>query len=88
MCAAAAFLERDALDRRGLGTLPVTCGSKDIHLHAGLDGQGTSDDAAHLAHALALSHEADHRDPVVSRVGRALGHGKVFTGRTSWTTGR
>ncbi|WP_207345098.1 non-homologous end-joining DNA ligase [Arthrobacter sp. E3] len=77
-CAAVALLARDALEQRGLRSLPVTSGSKGIHLYAGLDGKRTSDDIAHLAHCVALSLEADHPDLVVSRMGRALRRGKVF----------
>ncbi len=77
-CAVVALVARDALDQLGLGPLPVTSGSKGIHLYARLDGRRTSDQIASLAHDLALSMEHDHPDLVVSRMGRSLRRGKVF----------
>jgi bifunctional non-homologous end joining protein LigD len=77
-CAAVALLARDCLDRHGLDSLPVTSGSKGVHLYAPLDGQATSEEVAALAHEVALSLEHDHPELVVSRMGRDLRRGKVF----------
>jgi bifunctional non-homologous end joining protein LigD len=77
-CAAVALLARDCLDRHGLDSLPVTSGSKGIHLYARLAGQPTSDEVAALAQEVALSLERDHPDLVVSRMGKELRRGKVF----------
>lgn len=77
-CARVAFLIRDALRRRRLSAVPVTSGSKGIHLYAGLDGTLTSDDASALAHELALSLEAEHPGEITSSMKRALRPGHVF----------
>jgi len=77
-CAAVALLARDCLDRNGLDSLPVTSGSKGIHLYAQLDGQRTSEEVAALAREMALSLERDHPLLVVSRMGKDLRRGKVF----------
>ena len=77
-CAAVALLARESLEQLGLDSLPVTSGSKGIHLYAGLDGSGTSTDIAKLAHEVALSLEHEVPDQVVSRMGKDVRRGKVF----------
>src|SRR5690606_12632857 len=58
--------------------LPVTSGSKGIHLYAALDGKQSSDEVSAIAHELARSLAADHPELVVSdqrktdRVGKVL----------------
>ena len=62
----------------GLGALPVTSGSKGIHLYAGLDGTHDSDYVNAFAHQVAQTLESELPDLVVSsmrkseRVGRVL----------------
>lgn len=77
-CAEVALLARSALQGRGFDPVPVTSGSKGIHLYAALDGSRSSDDIAETAHELARSLEAEHPDDIVSTVSRELRPGKVF----------
>ena len=77
-CAQVAFLVRDILRDMGLPSIPVTSGSKGIHLYAALDGSQTSDQAAAVARELARSLEADHPDDITSSMKRALRPGHVF----------
>ncbi|MFJ6416064.1 non-homologous end-joining DNA ligase [Paeniglutamicibacter sp. NPDC091659] len=77
-CAAVALLVRDLLSQMGFDSLPVTSGSKGIHVYSRLDGQKTSEEVADRAHELALSIEHDHPEMVVSRMGKELRRGKVF----------
>ena len=58
--------------------VPVTSGSKGIHLYTHLDGSLDSGEASALAKELAEALEADHRDLVTSRMSKALRPGKVF----------
>ncbi|WP_460523212.1 ATP-dependent DNA ligase [Humibacter antri] len=77
-CAEAAFWIREILIGMGLGPVPVTSGSKGIHLYARLDGAQTSDQVSQVAHELARALEADHKDEVISTMKRADRAGKVF----------
>jgi bifunctional non-homologous end joining protein LigD len=77
-CAEVARLARDILTDMGLEPMPVTSGSKGIHLYAALDGKQTSDEVSAVAHELARALEADHPDLVVSDMKRAIRAGKVF----------
>jgi len=77
-CAQVALWVRSALDELGLSAVPVTSGSKGIHLYAELPGEVTSDTASDLAHQLARLVEAEHPDQVVSGMAKALRPGKVF----------
>lgn len=77
-CAEVARLARDILTDMDLHPLPVTSGSKGIHLYAPLDGRWTSDQVSAVAHELARALEADHRDLVVSDMKKSLRHGKVL----------
>ncbi|QZY51776.1 ATP-dependent DNA ligase [Leucobacter tenebrionis] len=77
-CARVAFLVRDILRGMGLPSIPVTSGSKGIHLYAALDGTQTSDQASAVARELARSLEADHPDDITSSMKRALRPGRVF----------
>ncbi len=65
--------------RLGDGVLvPVTSGSKGMHLYARLDGSQTSDEASAWAKEIAEAIEADMPKLVTSRMARALRPGKVF----------
>ena len=77
-CAEVARLARVILTGMGLDPMPVTSGSKGIHLYAPLDGKQTSDEVSEVAHELARALEADHPDLVVSDMKKALRDGKVL----------
>lgn len=77
-CAEVARLAREILTDMGLETLPVTSGSKGIHLYAPLDGTLTSEQVSAVAHELARALEADNRDLVVSDMKKTLRTGKVL----------
>lgn len=77
-CALVARWARDILQGMGLEPLPVTSGSKGIHLYAALPGTQTSEDVTSVAHELARAIEADHPDLVVSDMSKALRGGRVL----------
>ncbi|MCS5734673.1 ATP-dependent DNA ligase [Herbiconiux daphne] len=77
-CVEVAKLARGILRDMGLSPVPVTSGSKGIHLYAALDGSQTSDQVSAVAHELARALEADHPDLVVSDMKKTLRVGKVL----------
>ncbi|HET8914443.1 MAG TPA: non-homologous end-joining DNA ligase, partial [Propionibacteriaceae bacterium] len=77
-CARIAMLVRDILRDIGHDPVPVTSGSKGIHLYAPLDGSQTPEQATELARELALALESDHPDLVISTMKRSERDGKVF----------
>ena len=77
-CAEVAKLVRQLLQGMGLDPMPVTSGSKGIHLYAALDGTQSSDEVSAVAHELARALEADHPDLVVSDMKKAVRGGKVL----------
>jgi bifunctional non-homologous end joining protein LigD len=77
-CAEVAKLARVILTDMGLEPVPVTSGSKGIHLYAALDGRQSSDEISAVAHELARALEADHPDLVVSDMKKSLRTGKVL----------
>lgn len=77
-CVEVAKLVREILRDIGLDPLPVTSGSKGIHLYAALDGKQSSDEVSAIAHELARSLEADHPELVVSDMKKADRVGKVL----------
>ncbi|WP_169079877.1 ATP-dependent DNA ligase [Microcella alkalica] len=77
-CAEVARLARSILQGAGLDPLPVTSGSKGIHLYSALDGSLTSEQASQLAHELARALEADHPELVVSDMKKAKRTGRVL----------
>lgn len=77
-CVEVAKLCRAILTEMGLELVPVTSGSKGIHLYAGLSGEQTSDQISTVAHELARALEADHPDLVVSDMKKSLREGKVL----------
>ena len=77
-CAEVAKLARAILTDMGLDPMPVTSGSKGIHLYAALDGRQTSEQVSEVAHELARALEADHPDLVVSDMKKSLREGKVL----------
>ena len=62
----------------GHDPVPVTSGSKGIHLYAALDGSQTPDQASAVARELARALEADAPDRVISSMKRSERDGKVF----------
>ena len=77
-CVEVAKIVRTVLRGMGLDPLPVTSGSKGIHLYAALDGKQSSDEVSAVAHELARMLEADHPDLVVSDQKKTLRGGKVL----------
>ncbi|MFS0867174.1 ATP-dependent DNA ligase [Microbacterium sp. 179-B 1A2 NHS] len=77
-CAEVARWARTILAGMGMEPLPVTSGSKGIHLYAPLDGSRTSDEISAFAKEMARLLEADHPDLVVSSMSKAARPGKVF----------
>ncbi|MCS5713971.1 ATP-dependent DNA ligase [Herbiconiux sp. CPCC 205716] len=77
-CVEVAKLARAILTGMGLDPVPVTSGSKGIHLYAALDGSQTSDQVSAVAHELARALEADHPELVVSDMKKSLRTGKVL----------
>jgi len=77
-CAEVARFARDILTDMGLDPLPVTSGSKGIHLYAALDGKQDSDTVSAVAHELARALEADHPDLIVSDMKKSQREGKVL----------
>ncbi|WP_245979539.1 ATP-dependent DNA ligase [Gryllotalpicola protaetiae] len=77
-CVEVAKLVRAVLDDMGLSAVPVTSGSKGIHLYAPLDGKSTSEEVSEVAHELARSLEADHPDLVISTMKKVDRRGKVM----------
>ena len=69
---------RDILRDIGHDPVPVTSGSKGIHLYAPLDGGQTPEQATAVARELALALEADRPDRVISSMKRTERDGKVF----------
>lgn len=77
-CAQVARWARAVLTELGMDALPVTSGSKGIHLYTPLDGSRTSEQISAFAHELARALEADHGDLVVSQMSKAARPGRVF----------
>ncbi|MFF2277562.1 ATP-dependent DNA ligase [Agromyces sp. NPDC058126] len=77
-CAEVARLVRDLIAGMGLEAMPVTSGSKGLHLYAELDGAQTSQQVSEVAHELARALEADHPELVVSSMRKSLRGGRVL----------
>lgn len=77
-CAEVARLARSILTDIGLDPMPVTSGSKGIHLYAALDESRDSDAISAVAHELARALEADHPDLIVSDMKKSIRGGKVL----------
>ncbi|MEO8263464.1 MAG: non-homologous end-joining DNA ligase, partial [Pseudolysinimonas sp.] len=77
-CVEVAKLVRGILKGMGLDPMPVTSGSKGIHLYAALDGTQTSDQVSMVAKELARILEGERPDLVVSDMKKALRGGKVL----------
>ncbi|MFJ4228399.1 ATP-dependent DNA ligase [Paenarthrobacter nicotinovorans] len=77
-CVEVAMLARSILQDMGMEPVPVTSGSKGIHLYTGLDGTLKSEQVSAFAHELARALETDHPDLVVSDMKKSLRKGKVL----------
>ena len=77
-CAEVARWAQEILTDIGHAPVPVTSGSKGIHLYAQLDGSLDPEQATAVARELARALEADHPDTVTATMKRALRAGKVF----------
>ncbi|MCW2868062.1 MAG: putative ligase-like protein [Marmoricola sp.] len=77
-CAQVALLVRERLAAQGLQGVPVTSGSKGLHVYAALDGSRTTEEVRDLAKVLAEELEAAHPTLVVSQMTKARRGGKVF----------
>lgn len=77
-CAEVARIARRILSGMGLDPLPVTSGSKGIHLYAALPGEQTSAEISAVVKELARLIENDHPDLATSVMAKAERGGKVF----------
>jgi bifunctional non-homologous end joining protein LigD len=77
-CVEVAGHARSLLVGMGLDPVPVTSGSKGIHLYAPLDGRQSSDEVSAVARELARALEADHPSLVVSDMKKVKRRGKVL----------
>ncbi|WP_435746024.1 non-homologous end-joining DNA ligase [Microbacterium sp. PMB16] len=77
-CAEVARIARRILSDMGLDPLPVTSGSKGIHLYAPLPGEQTSSEISAVVKELARLIENDHPDLATSVMSKAVRGGKVF----------
>jgi bifunctional non-homologous end joining protein LigD len=77
-CAEVARMVRAILQGMGLEAVPVTSGSKGIHLYTALDGSQSSEQVSAVAHELAKALEADHPDLIVSSMRKSLRGGRVL----------
>lgn len=77
-CAEVARIARSLLAGIGLDPVPVTSGSKGIHLYAALPGQQTSDEISAVVKEVARLIETEHPDLATSTMAKAARGGKVF----------
>ena len=77
-CVEVALLCKEFLDDMELAAVPVTSGSKGIHLYAALDGTLTSDDASSVAKKLAEAIEQERPDLATANMRKELRRGKVL----------
>ena len=77
-CAEVARIARTVLTDMGLDPLPVTSGSKGLHLYAALPGEQTSAQVSAVVKELARLIENDHPDLATSVMAKAERGGKVF----------
>lgn len=77
-CIQVAHWARQILEAEGLPTIPVTSGSKGIHLYAPLDGSLDTDGTNDLAHKLADRLAENHSDRVTSNLRKEKRKNKVL----------
>ncbi len=77
-CAQVALLVRDRLAADGLACVPVTSGSKGLHVYAGLNGERTHEEVRDYAKAIAEELQGQRPKLVISQMTKARRSGKVF----------
>ncbi len=77
-CAQVALLVRDRLAQESLHCLPVTSGSKGLHLYADLPGRKNANEVRDWVHAIAEALEKEHPKLMLSQMTKARRSGKVF----------
>ena len=77
-CAQVALLVRERLAQDGLDCVPVTSGSKGLHLYAGLDAKRTYEEVRDYAKAIAEELQSEHPKLVLSQMTKSRRSGKVF----------
>ena len=77
-CAEVAFAVKDHLDAANLVSVPVTSGSRGIHLYARIDGSRSSDEVSGWAHAVARAVQTRMPKLALSQMRKSLRDGKVF----------
>lgn len=77
-CVEVALVCRELLSDMGLTTVPVTSGSKGIHLYAGLPDEESSEQVSAVAKELAVAVERELPQLVVSQQQKTLRAGKVL----------
>lgn len=77
-CARVALLVRDKLAELGIGSAPVTSGSKGLHLYAALPGRRNAEEVRDLAQEIARELTGEHEALVVWKMTKTLRPGKVF----------
>ncbi|MEO5832103.1 MAG: ATP-dependent DNA ligase, partial [Nakamurella sp.] len=77
-CAEVAFAVKDHLDAEGLVSVPVTSGSKGLHLYARVDGGRSSEEISRWAHAVARAVQRRLPTLALSQMSKSLRTGKVF----------
>ena len=77
-CAQVALLVRDRLAQESLDCLPVTSGSKGLHLYADLPGRKNADEVRDWVHTVAEELEKEHPKLMLSQMTKARRSGKVF----------
>jgi bifunctional non-homologous end joining protein LigD len=77
-CSQVALLVRDRLAADGLECVPVTSGSKGLHVYAALDGERTYEEVRDYAKGIAEELESQQPKLVVSQMTKARRGGKVF----------
>jgi bifunctional non-homologous end joining protein LigD len=77
-CCQVALLVREAMAERGLGTRPVTSGSKGLHLYASLPEPLPAEETSALAKEVAEELQAAHPQSVTATMTKSRRTGKVF----------
>lgn len=77
-CARVARWVREVLQQAGSDAVPVTSGSKGLHLYVQLDGSRTSDEVSATAKAVAQALETQHAALVTSKMAKSVRPGRVF----------
>lgn len=77
-CVQVARWAKQLLEGVGYQLVPVTSGSKGIHLYARLDGELTSEQASAVAKEVAETLQRQHPDLVTAQMGKQHRTGKVF----------